>query len=120
MKNPCEKVGNNLWRDLTPEMLAIIRAQPKTDDQISPRSTDAVCAAFTRACDTVGVNARYGRGCISTTCASTAYRIFSRWLEHPVRRRSVRSPKLAIPDALDTHPADRRQVRRLAVARRID
>jgi integrase len=58
MKNPGEKIGNDVWCDLTPEALDIIRAQPKTDDRIFPCSTDAVCAAFTRACYTVGINTK--------------------------------------------------------------
>ena len=56
MKNPGEKVGNDVWCDLTPEALRIIKAQPRTDERIFPCSTDAVCAAFTRACCTVGIN----------------------------------------------------------------
>jgi integrase len=56
MKNPGEKIGNDVWCDLTPEALHIIRAQPRTGDRIFPYSTDAICAAFTRACYTVGIN----------------------------------------------------------------
>jgi integrase len=97
MKNRCEKVGNNLWCYPTPEMLAIIREQPKTDDQIFPRSTDAVCAAFTRACDTVGVNARHGAAAFPRHAPRWRIASFRDGLEHPLRRRNVR-PKLAIPD----------------------
>jgi integrase len=56
MKNPGEKIGNDVWCDLTPEALDIIRAQPRTSDRIFPCSTDAICAAFTRACYAVGIN----------------------------------------------------------------
>jgi integrase len=56
MKNPGEKIGNDVWCDLTPEALDIIRAQPRTSDRIFPCSTDAICAAFTRACYVVGIN----------------------------------------------------------------
>jgi len=53
MKNPGEK---NIWCDLTPEALAVIRAQPRTSERIFPYSTDTICAAFTRACYAVGIN----------------------------------------------------------------
>jgi integrase len=56
MKNPGEKEGNDVWCDLTPEALAIIRVQPRTDERIFPYSTGSICAAFTRACYLVGIN----------------------------------------------------------------
>src|SRR5260370_17286799 len=56
MKNPGEKICNDVWCALTPDALDIIRAQPRTSDRIFPYSTDAICAAFTRACYAVGIN----------------------------------------------------------------
>jgi len=56
MKNPGEKNRNDIWCDLTPEALAIIRAQPRISERIFPYSTDTICAAFTRACYAVGIN----------------------------------------------------------------
>lgn len=50
MKHPGDKEGNDQWCDLPPEALDIIKAQPKSGDLIFPYSTDAICAAFTRAC----------------------------------------------------------------------
>ncbi|WP_145109087.1 site-specific integrase [Cereibacter sediminicola] len=50
MKHPGAKVGNHTWCDLPPEALRIIETLPKTDARILPYSTDAVSAAFTRAC----------------------------------------------------------------------
>lgn len=50
MKHPGQKVGNDVWVDLPPEALAIIRAMPRTAKRIFPYSTDAISAAFTRAC----------------------------------------------------------------------
>lgn len=50
MKNPGQTVGNDVLCDLPPEALAIIRTMPRTDVRIFPFSTDAVSAAFTRAC----------------------------------------------------------------------
>lgn len=50
MKNPGEKQGNDVWCTLVPEAEAIARAMPQTAPQIFPFSTDAISAAFTRAC----------------------------------------------------------------------
>lgn len=50
MKNPGEKIGNDVWCDLDETALAIIQAMPKQIEQIFPYSTDAISAAFTRAC----------------------------------------------------------------------
>lgn len=55
MKNPGEKIGNDVWCELVPEALAIIRAQPRSDVRIWPYSTDAISAAFTRACAFLGI-----------------------------------------------------------------
>lgn len=56
MKNPGEKEGNDVWCDLTDEALRIILSMPKLADQIFPYSTDAISAAFTRACYLLGIN----------------------------------------------------------------
>jgi len=50
MKNPGEKIGNDTWCDLPPEALQIILSMPRTSDEIFPYTTDAIGAAFTRAC----------------------------------------------------------------------
>lgn len=50
MKHPGDKWGNDQWTELTPEASAIIKAQPRTGERIFPCSTDAIGAAFTRAC----------------------------------------------------------------------
>ena len=55
MKNPTEKVGNNVWVDIPPEAMKIIRSMPKVDDRIFPYTTDAVSASFTRACQFLGI-----------------------------------------------------------------
>lgn len=49
MKNPGEKAGNDVWCDLPQEAVEIIEAMP-TEGRIFPYTTDAVGAAFTRAC----------------------------------------------------------------------
>ena len=50
MKNPGEKIGNDVWCDLDENALAVIQAMPRVVEQIFPYSTDAISAAFTRAC----------------------------------------------------------------------
>jgi integrase len=50
LKHPGQKIGNDVWCDLPPEAVRIIKAQPATKGRIFPYSTDAVGMAFTRAC----------------------------------------------------------------------
>jgi integrase len=50
MKNPEEKIGNNVWSDLPPEPLQIILSMPKGHDEIFPFCGDTVGTNFTRAC----------------------------------------------------------------------
>jgi integrase len=55
MKHPGDKIGNNVWCNLTTEAIAFIKAQPKTGERIFPYSTESISAAFTRACKTLGI-----------------------------------------------------------------
>jgi integrase len=50
MKHPGDKQGNNVYCELVPEALAIINSMPRNGERIFPYSTDAISAAFTRAC----------------------------------------------------------------------
>lgn len=50
MKHPGQKKGNDVWCDLDEQAFEIISAMPKMADQIFPYTTDAIGAAFTRAC----------------------------------------------------------------------
>jgi integrase len=50
MKHPGDKTGNNVLCDLPAEAVAYINSMPKVDERIFPFSTDAISAAFTRAC----------------------------------------------------------------------
>lgn len=50
MKDPKNKKGNDILCDLTPEAIAIIASMPRAAPEIFPFSTDAISAAFTRAC----------------------------------------------------------------------
>lgn len=56
MKHPGQKLGNDVWVDLPDEAIAIIKAQPQTDARIFPYTSDAISAAFTRACYVLGIN----------------------------------------------------------------
>lgn len=55
MKHPGQKIGNDQWCELPPEALAIIQAMPRVEARIFPFTTDAVGAAFTRACKVLGI-----------------------------------------------------------------
>jgi integrase len=55
MKHPGDKKGNNVYCELPPEALAIISSMPSDDERIFPYSTDAISAAFTRACKILGI-----------------------------------------------------------------
>ncbi len=58
MKYPGEKAGNDTWTELPPEALRIVQSMPKLADEIFPYSTDAIGAAFTRACFLLGINTK--------------------------------------------------------------
>ncbi|WP_311276116.1 site-specific integrase [Methylobacterium sp. WCS2018Hpa-22] len=55
MKNPGQKVGNDVWCELPPEALAVIRSMPRSKGEIFPYSTDAISISFTRACALLGI-----------------------------------------------------------------
>jgi integrase len=55
MKHPGDKKGNNVYCELPPEALAIIKSMPSGEERIFPYSTDAISAAFTRACRVLGI-----------------------------------------------------------------
>jgi integrase len=55
MKHPEDKKGNNVYCELPPEALAIIMSMPRSEPEIFPYSTDAISAAFTRACKFLGI-----------------------------------------------------------------
>ena len=55
MKNPGEKIGNDVLCDLPDPCLAYIKAQPKTDKRIFPYNHRSVSASFTRACHLLNI-----------------------------------------------------------------
>lgn len=56
MKHPGDKAGNDTWVNLPDPACAIIDAMPKVSDRIFPFTADAVSAAFTRACKSLGIH----------------------------------------------------------------
>ena len=55
MKHPGDKAGNDTWCELPEEAAAVIEAMPRRGKEIFPYSTDAIGAAFTRACKFLGI-----------------------------------------------------------------
>jgi integrase len=55
MKHPGDKKGNNVYCELPPEALAIVKSMPRVKPEIFPYSTDAISTAFTRACKILGI-----------------------------------------------------------------
>lgn len=55
MKHPGQKVGNDVRVDLVPEAMSIVLAMPRADERIFPFTTDAIGAAFTRACQFLAI-----------------------------------------------------------------
>ena len=55
MKNPGEKIGNDVWCDLPPEALQIILSMPKTHEEIFPYCGDTIGTNFTRACQLLDI-----------------------------------------------------------------
>ena len=56
MKHPGDKAGNHTWCELPPEASAIIESMPRIEARIFPYTTDAISAAFTRACHVLGID----------------------------------------------------------------
>jgi integrase len=55
MKHPGEKIGNDSWCELPDEALRIIKAM-NNKGRVFPYTTDAISAAFTRACQLLGID----------------------------------------------------------------
>jgi integrase len=55
MKHPGDKLANDTWCDVPPEAAAIIETMPRREDRIFPYTTPAISAAFTRACQVLGI-----------------------------------------------------------------
>ncbi|MCT8963561.1 site-specific integrase [Pseudomonas veronii] len=55
MKNPGQKIGNDVWCHLPPEALAILQTMPKVLPEIFPYSAESVSTSWTRACQILGI-----------------------------------------------------------------
>ncbi|MHB8947568.1 MAG: tyrosine-type recombinase/integrase [Rhodoferax sp.] len=55
MKNPGEKIGNDVRTALTPEALQLIELQPATQGRIWPYNAESVSTSFSRACLFLGI-----------------------------------------------------------------
>jgi integrase len=56
MKHAGDKKGNNVYCELPPEAIAIIKSVPRHEERIFPHSTDAISTSFTRACKILGID----------------------------------------------------------------
>ena len=50
MKNPGQKLGNDVWCHLPLEAMAIIQTMPKAVEEIFPYNAESISASWTRAC----------------------------------------------------------------------
>ena len=55
MKNPGQKIGNDVWCHLPDEAWAILQSMPKGKREIFPYNAKSVSASFTRACPLLGI-----------------------------------------------------------------
>ena len=56
MKNPGQKIGNDVWCHLPPEAWAILQSMPKKADEIFPYSAESTSTSWTRACKLLGID----------------------------------------------------------------
>jgi integrase len=55
MKNPGQKIGNNVWCHLPPEALQLVQSMPRECPEIFPYNSDSISASWTRSCKIVGI-----------------------------------------------------------------
>lgn len=55
MKNPGQKIGNDVWCHLPDEAWAIQHSMPKVEREIFPYNSKSLSASFTRACPMLGI-----------------------------------------------------------------
>lgn len=55
MKNPGQKIGNNVWCHLPDEAWQILQRMPKVADQIFPYNHRSISSSFTRACHMLAI-----------------------------------------------------------------
>lgn len=55
MKNPGQKIGNNVWCDLPDEAWTLLQSMPKREQEIFPYNGRTVSSAFTKACKVLAI-----------------------------------------------------------------
>ena len=55
MKNPGQKIGNDVWCYLPDEAWSILQSMPKVEREIFPYNAKSISASFTRACPMLGI-----------------------------------------------------------------
>ncbi|WP_438279975.1 tyrosine-type recombinase/integrase [Pseudomonas alabamensis] len=55
MKNPGQKIGNDVWCHLPDEAWQIVQSMPKACKEIFPYNTDSIGTAWARACKLMGI-----------------------------------------------------------------
>lgn len=55
MKNPGEKIGNDVRTALTPEAMQLIETRPATEARIWPHNAESISTSFARACIMLGI-----------------------------------------------------------------
>ncbi|UVM74360.1 site-specific integrase [Pseudomonas alvandae] len=55
MKNPGQKIGNDVWCHLPNEAWEILQRMPRVKNEIFPYNAKSISAAFTRACPLLGI-----------------------------------------------------------------
>ena len=85
---------------------------PRRDDRIFPYSTDAISAAFTRACKVLGIEDLH----FHDLRHEGVSRLFEMGWTIPQVASRVRTSQLVEPETVQAPAADRRQVRGMEMA----
>lgn len=56
MKNPGQKIGNDVWCHLPPEAMDILKTMPRAVEEIFPYNAESISASWTRACKFLGID----------------------------------------------------------------
>lgn len=87
MKNPGEKIGNDVWCDLTPEAIRVIGSMPKAAAEIFPCEAKSVSSSFTKACALLDIEDLHFHDFRHEGIS----RLFELGCEHPSRRDRLRT-----------------------------
>ena len=56
MKNPGQKIGNDVWCHLPSEAMDILKTMPRAVEEIFPYNAESISASWTRACKFLGID----------------------------------------------------------------